>query len=396
MVAVGDAAAWSEADWSARMRADFPYRPGRVYLESAGAGLPVPGAAEAAAEHFRELGRLGAKGQPGWHDRAAQLRDRTGLLLGVPASEVQFFRGTSELLILAAASIRWRPGDEILVLQDDFPSVRLPWAQAEAAGAVMRWVESGDREARTEQLLTAITPRTRVVAVTHVHATTGTRVDLGRLGRACREVDALLLVDGIEALGAVPVDLEHVDVYSAAVFKWLLSGMGLGVGYVSPRAREAMTPASRGYRNPPPSDRLEYMEPPFPLLDVFARTLDYVGELGWPAVHARVDALAASVRHVLAEAGLEIVTPANARAGILSARHADAGGLVDELAARGIDVIHKFGLLRVSPHFYNTHEDVERFAAALGEALAARRQRPRSSSTSAKDVAKRRISSRVL
>src|SRR5690606_33222265 len=143
------------------------------------------------------------------------------------------------------------------------------------------------------------------------------------------------------------------DVYSSAVFKWLLSGMGLGVGYVSPRAREAMTPASRGYRNPPPSDRLEYMEPPFPVVDVFARTLEYVGELGWPAVHARVESLAAAAARALTGAGLDVVTPEHARAGIVSARHGDAEGLVEALAARGFDVMHKFGLFRVSPHFYN-------------------------------------------
>src|SRR5690606_33441949 len=140
-----------------------------------------------------------AKAQPSWLARAAALRVQSGELLGVEASEVQLFRGTSELIILSAASIRWAAGDEIVVARDDFPSVRLPWAQAEAAGAVVRWVDVGEHEARTERLLAAITDRTRVVAVTHVHATTGTRTDIDRLGRACREVDALLIVDGIEA-----------------------------------------------------------------------------------------------------------------------------------------------------------------------------------------------------
>src|SRR5690606_13191850 len=123
-------------------------------------------------------------------------------------------------------------------------------------------------------------------------------------------------------------------------------------------AREAMTPVHRGYRNPPPSDRLEYVEPSFPLLDVLATTLAYIGGLVWPAVHERVATLTAMVAEKVETLGLSIVAPPNARAGIISVPHPDAPGLVEALAERGVDVVHKGGFLRVSPHFYNTREDV--------------------------------------
>ncbi len=356
-------------EWLTRVTDDFPYREGWVYLQSAGAGLAFPGAAEAAGQYYRDVGRLGCDAQPEWHRPFVGARERSARLLGVPEEEVAFFRNTSEVVNLAAHSVAWRPGDEVVVFADDYPCNVLAWSTAEASGVTLRRVRADEPARREELLVEAITPRTRVVSVSHVHPWTGTMLDLDRVGRACREVDALLVVDGIQALGAVPVDLRHVDVYGAGVFKWLMSGFGTAIGVFRERARQQLTPVFRSYGNPAPSTSFSYAAPNFPGLYVLDATLEYLEGLGWPAIHDRVHRLTGEVLTALEGIGVRSITPPHARAGIIAIDVDDSTAVAQALQERRVSASDKEGRLLVSPHFYNTSEDVTRFAESLADVL---------------------------
>lgn len=354
------------------IRTEFPYLAGRAYLNSGGAGLAWRGQSAAAAVYYDEVSAMGADGQRIWMDQGVRTRDRVARMLGLPVEDVSFFRNTTEVINLAANSVDWRTGDEAVVAADDFPSVVWPWVRAEAAGGHLVRVDPGTEAEREDRIVEAITARTRVVAVSHVNTVTGTRLDLDRIGRACREVDALLVVDGIQALGAIPVDFTYVDVYAAGVFKWLLSGFGTGIGVFRERAREKLTPAYRGYRNKPPSSEFAYSDPNYPGLYVLDATLEFLDGVGWPVIHQRVDELTQRVSDAVRSLGIEQITPLEARAGIISFPLGDATSVVAGLLDRGVHVVEKMDRVRVSPHFYNTTEDVDRFAAALAETLPAR------------------------
>lgn len=355
--------------WLQRVREDFPYRDGWIYLQSAGTGLAFPGAAAAAGQYYVDVARLGCDAQALWRVPADSARDHLSRLMGVPTEEVGFFRNTSEVVNLAAHSIDWRPGDEIVVMADEYPCNVLPWAAAERAGATVVSLEPGDAAGRQQQLLDALTPRTRVLSVSHVHPWTGTKLDLTALGQACREVEALFVVDGIQALGATPVDLSYVDVYGAGVFKWLMSGFGTAVGVFRERARSLMSPVFRSYGNPEPSDSFEYAAPNFPGLYVLSAALEYLDELGWDRVFQQVDELAGRAHARLERIGVTPVTPAGARAGIVAIDVDDSTRVADELARRRISVSNRAGRVLVSPHFYNTTEDVDGYVEALNDVL---------------------------
>ena len=352
-------------EWLERAREDFPYLNGRIYLNSAGAGLAWRGQTAAASRYYDGAARMGADGQLLWEEQGARTRERVARLLEVPFEDVGFYRNTSEVINLAANSIVWQAGDEVVVAKDDFPSVQWPWLKAEQAGGKVIRVDPVAEDLREQQLLEALSPRTRVLAVSHVHTVTGTRLDLARLGRACREVGALLVVDGIQAIGAFALDLGYVDVYASSVFKWLLSGFGVGIGVFRERARAMLTPAYRGYRNAPPSSALQYADPSYPGLYVLDATLEYLEQIGWPVIYERVDRLAGRVVDAVAEAGITQVTPVIGRAGIVTIRVGDPVGCADRLRDKAIHVVEKFGLVRISPHFYNTSEEIDRFAEAL-------------------------------
>lgn len=352
-------------EWLQRARQEFPYLEGRIYLNSAGAGLAWRGQTAAAARYYDGAARMGADGQPLWEEQGARTRERVARLLSVPVEDVGFYRNTSEVINLAANSISWQAGDEVVVAEDDFPSVKWPWVKAEEAGGTVIRVYPVAEDLREQRLLDALTPRTRVLAVSHVHTVTGTCLDLTRLGRACREVGALLVVDGIQALGSISVDFTYVDVYASGVFKWLLSGWGVGIGVFRERARAVLTPAYRGYRNAPPSSHMQYADPSYPGLYVLDATLEYLEQIGWPVIYARIDQLASQVEEAVAAVGIPQVTPGNARAGIVTVHIDDAAGCVQRLREKTIHVVEKLGLMRISPHFYNTTAEIDRFAEAL-------------------------------
>lgn len=357
------------AERLAAARGQFPYLQGRAYLNSAGAGLAWRGQALAAAAYWNEIGVQGADAQGEWMAQGERTRERMARVLGVPLEDVGFFRNTTEVLNLAATSATWRAGDEIVVAADDFPSVVWSWTGAEAAGARVVRVEIDAEAEREDRLVDAITSRTRVVAVSHVNTATGTRLNLDRLGRACREVDALLVVDGIQALGAIPLDLEYVDVYASGVFKWLLSGFGTGVGVFRERARAQLTPSFRGYRNKPPSTQFAYSDPNYPGLYVLDATLAFLDDVGWPLIHARVAELTARAADAMRAQGHLTLAPAAASAGIVSVPVGEAASRVTaELRRAGVHVVDKNGNVRISPHFYNTEDDVDRFAEAFAAA----------------------------
>ncbi|KAA9135963.1 aminotransferase class V-fold PLP-dependent enzyme [Microbacterium caowuchunii] len=348
-------------DLLADIEGDFRVREGWVYLQSAGAGLAFPGAADAAGQYFRDVALLGCDAQPQWRVEADGAKQRSAALLNVPADEVGFFRNTSEVLNLAANSMTWHAGDEIVVFADDYPCSLLAWTHATELGASLTMVHPTGPDTREQELLDSITPRTRVVCVSHVHPWTGVTLDLTRIGAACRDVDALFMVDGIQALGAIPVDLTMVDVYAAGVFKWLMSGFGTALGVFRERTRDVLTPIFRSYGNPPPSTSLSYAAPNFPGLYVLKATLRYLEEIGWARIHERVRELTGDLLVGLEGIGVPALTPAALRAGIIAIETADSAYVAAELQKRRVSVSDRAGRTLVSPHFYNSREDIDRF-----------------------------------
>ncbi|MCR2808665.1 MULTISPECIES: aminotransferase class V-fold PLP-dependent enzyme [unclassified Microbacterium] len=359
----------STDEWLQRVRRDFPYRPDWVYLQSAGTGLAFPGAAAAAGQYYLDVAGLGCDAQSLWQRPVSSARERMARLLSVPADEVGFFRNTSEVINIAAHSVAWQPGDTIVGMADEYPCNVLPWEAAQAQGVTVVRIQPDPELDREQQLLDALTPRTRVLSVSHVHPWTGTKVDLTRLGRACREVDALLIVDGIQALGATPVDLSYVDVYGAGMFKWMLSGFGTAVGVFRERARSMLTPIFRSYANPAPSTSFAYAAPNVPGLYVLDATLEYLEDLGWDRIHEQVEDLTGRTIGALRGLGIRPVTPEHARAGIVGFDVPDSTRVAAEMALRNVSVSDKEGRVLVSPYFYNTPAHIDRFAEALADTL---------------------------
>jgi selenocysteine lyase/cysteine desulfurase len=348
-----------------RVRTAFPYvAQGVVYLNTAAAGLSWRGQGTAAAE-FYETKSQGIGGAEEWAAKLSATKAELTTLMDVPPDCIHFVGSTTEALNLVAQSMPLKPGDKVVVARDEFPSVTQAWLSWQSRGVQLVEVPIAEEAARTESLCAAVNRGVRALAVSHIHWRTGTRVDLEQLSARCREFDCRLIVDGVQAIGAVPVQAGSADAYCASVFKWLLSGFGLGFVTLSEQLAGELQPVLRGYNNEPPSRSVRYGHINYPGIYALHGTLEYLRSLGWSAIHARVESLALRTMTALRTRGFEVITPSGAHGGIVSIQHPEASMLVNALARQSIFVEDRGPVVRASPHFYNTEDDIDRFVSAL-------------------------------
>ncbi len=349
-----------------QLRCEFPYLEECVYLNTAAAGLAPSAMGAAAAQFYASAKIKGINGMPIWQAKATEVREEIAALLGVDTRNVIFLSNTAEGMNIVSQSTRLRNGDRLVYMDDEHPNVVNPWLMWEQHGVRIHRVSVEKENCREDCLLNSLGKNVRVLVASHVQWTTGTALNLHRLAAACHAVGALLVVDGVQAIGAVPVDLrDDVDAYCAAVFKWLLAGFGLSVLIVSDWAIDQMEPAFRGAENPPPSKSLHYSHWNYPGIFVLDYALKLMKRVGWSTVFERVQVLRKLLTSGLLIRGYAVVTPSETQTAITSFRVPDAVSAVESLERRGISVAERGGYIRVSPHFYNNERDIERFLAAI-------------------------------
>ena len=348
------------------VRERFPEKPPGAYLDTAAIGLVPRDVAVAVASCYEALGS-GTRGATHWQPVVERATRALASEFGVADNAISFMASAGEAINAIARAIPWRPGDEVLTLTGEFPTVTLPWSEL---GAGVRMVEvaplPGDD--RLGALLAAIGPRTRAVTISHVSSFTGTVVDLDTLGRACARVGALLVCDGAQSAGAIPVNLSFVDFYVATGYKWLLSGFGTALVISKTSSLWQLRPTLLGYGNQAPPPALTYGH--LNLAGVYALEAAAAvrRDVGLEAVAARIATLARGVRAGAMELGFSVAAAPERSAGIISLEGlADVGEAVARLAHAGVSVAERAGYLRISPNFYTADSEIDGLLRALKE-----------------------------
>jgi selenocysteine lyase/cysteine desulfurase len=275
-------------------------------------------------------------------------------------------------------------GGNIVVPAHEFPANRYPWLRAEAVGGPkVRAVEIADGRVDRAALADAIDGDTRVVAVSLVDYMTGFRVNVDAIIEAAG--DALVLVDGIQGLGAVDAGLGGADVFVAGGQKWLRAGFSAGVMAVSPRVFDRLEPTLTGWWSvedgfafevPPPHPALatadRFLEGSPNLLGAVASAaaFDVVDAGGMNEIEAAVLERSGAIVDLARSLGAEVITPWRSdaeRAGIVTFRLAgvSATDAVESLAVAGFVVSERNGWIRVSPHATTPMRVIEAFGDAV-------------------------------
>jgi len=361
-----------------------------VWLNTAHQGaLPVR-AAEAAATAVRWKQAPHCLTGDRFHDIPERLRARLGGLLSVPPDEVILANSSSYGLHLIVEGFPWRQGDEVLLVRGDFPSTTLPWRRLQEEGVRLRFLEPSGGHLQASEVDAAIGRHTRLLCTTWVHSFTGHTVDVTAVGAVCRARGVAFVLNASQGVGARPLrPLElPVDAVTGVGSKWLCGPYGTGFCWLTPAFRDRLrcrrtnwlslyTVADlEGDCTPDLPDHLRARD-----LDLFSTAnffnflpwiaaLEVLESSGLEAIAERDQGLVQRILDGLPRASYRLLSPAAGplRSTLVFLTHRDprrTPGLYARLTDAGIDVSLRRGHLRVSPHLYNTEQDIDRVLEAL-------------------------------
>lgn len=370
------------------LRALFPLSERVVYLNHAAVSPPPLPTTEAVASQIKDVAENGSLHYRSWVAVKERARKLAAEMLGAQeAHQVAFMRNTSDGLSTVANGLRWQRGENIVSFRGEFPSNVYPWLRLrDADGVEVRFSEERDGRVDLEELISLIDEKTRLVAISHVQYASGFRADLERIGRAARAHDALLVVDVIQGMGVLPINVEAelIDAAAGACHKWLLTPEGVGFLYLSDRARERLRPTLVGWTsvaNPEDYDNFEQGwargtlawetgTAPTALIHGLEASLRLLTETGVERIAAHLSELTDYLCERLGNLDYKIVSSRRAgeKSQIVCIRPREGWtplALYAHLKKQGVITAPRANRLRISPHLYNSAEDIDALINAL-------------------------------
>ena len=365
------------------IRAQFPILQRRNYLNSCSLGALSARAEDRLSDFVAKWHDFGASAwYEHWWGLLAELRGRVETMFGAPAGTVALMPSTSACLAAISSSLDWTKRNRIVTTELDFPTLLYHWKVRPDAEMVV--LESHDGiHIDPQQYADAVDERTLAIATSHVFFTTGAIQDLAAIAETARRAGAYSLIDGYQGAGQVPVDLPEsgVDFYTAGPLKWLCGGPGLAylyvrdelIGDLEPRitswfaTRDQFDFNAGEFRYHDDARRFELGTPALGTVHTALGGQEVVDEVGMEVVRARNVELTERLVEGFGEVGfsLRVSGCRETRSAIVLVRHPEPGAAVAALAERGIIVDSRPGVVRVSPHFYNTVEEVEESVYSL-------------------------------
>jgi selenocysteine lyase/cysteine desulfurase len=388
--ATGAAAARAPAASTADVRRAFAFDEDHVPMNAANLCPSPRRVAEAVTRYTAMIDAdCSFQNRDQFNDLRETSRGAVAALLHVDSDEVALVRNTSEANNIISAGLDLGPKDEILLWDQNHPSNNVAWdvRAARSGCAVVRVslpVHPRSVDELLDPFLTALTPRTRVLSVTHISNVSGLKVPIAELGRLCRDRGIHFHIDGAQSWGAADLDLAAIacDSFSASAHKWFMGPKEVGLLYVREAVQADIWPAVISYGwgpdapgNLPGARKFESLgQRDDAALAALADAADLHAALGPAAVEAHMMALATMLKEGLAAAGIPLLTPLEPQysAGVcIAAIPAERRGEIFDALYREYGIIGApTGGLRLCPHLYNTPEHIERAVRGVSQLYA--------------------------
>jgi selenocysteine lyase/cysteine desulfurase len=289
----------------------------------------------------------------------------------------------------AATSLPLQAGDNVLLLEGDYPANIYPWQNLAYRGVLTKWVPQHNGGLDIERLKQRIDKRTRVIALSTAMFATGFRNDIAAVGQLCKERGIFFVVDAIQTLGAFPIDVQacHIDFLAAGSQKWLLSAEGSGFLYCRRELFAELQPGGTYVGASSVVDPLNYLDYNFTLPDNADRfnlgtfnwlgivalnaTLELLHEVGHERIASKVNQLVETLINDLSERGYQFAasTAPEHRSGFVVVQVPEPSETSKQLIAADIIVMPRGPGIRIAPHFYNSFDEVLRVGEALDTAV---------------------------
>jgi selenocysteine lyase/cysteine desulfurase len=365
-----------------RCRARFPIFERQVYVNSCSQGALSDSVRAAYDAYLRDWDDEGAPWEY-WVGQAEKARAVFADLVGADPDEIAVTTSESLGVSALASALDWTQRPKIVISDFEFPTIGQIWHAQESRGAQVVHVPAQGAEIPLEAFDAAIDEQTALVSITAVCYRNGSRLDVDGITRIAHERGALVLLDAYQAVGSYPIDVNELDVdfLGAGVLKYLLGSAGLGFFYCRGELVPTLWPTQTGwfadqdifemdirdYSPSPTARRFESGTPPIPPIYAGVAGIELMQEIGIEETRLHVLGLHGRLYEGVEELGGTIVTPAEPekRGALVCVRSSDAAELVRRLAVDRIVTSSRDGNLRISPHCYNTLEDIEAVLAAL-------------------------------
>jgi len=390
------------------LRRLFPVSQDWIFLDHASIASPPTPVSEAMNAFIDQRSRQAFSEEliQSWQDEVERVRAKVARFVGAQPQEILFTHSTSDGLNLAAQGLPLKEGDRVLISDLEYPANMAPWMNLASRGVNLQVMLNRDGRIEPRDIERALDARAKVLSICSVSPFNGFRVDLESISALCQERGVTLVVDAIQSIGCLrfDVNLPPADLVTWAAYKWLCGPFGLGICYVNENLFRRLRAPQVWWGNVRPCDHADWSDSVYPrtlrarqlsppenaayfegavdcasILGLEA-AIDIWSEVGIDTIEERVlgltDLLVKQVRGL----GVEVVSPRGrmSSSGIVGLRIADATSFVERCGTNHLRVALRGGLLRVSPHCYNTEEDIERLVDLLKEHLASVEQRPMS------------------
>jgi selenocysteine lyase/cysteine desulfurase len=366
----------------ARCRHRFPIFERLVYVNSCSQGALSDAVRAAYLDYLEGWDDRGAPWDY-WVERSEAARGSFARLVNARPDDVAVTTSVSAGVSALASAIDFEARPRIVISDFEFPTIGQIWHAQQARGAEVTIVRGNGPEIPLERFEEAIDERTAIVSVTAVCYRNGARLPVEEIARIAHERGALVLLDAYQAAGTYPLDVESlgVDVLAAGVLKYLLASAGLAFTWIRPGLAEQLVPTQTGwfadrdifemdhtdYSPAPNARRFQAGTPPIPAIYGGIAGMELMQEIGIADTREHVLALTDRLIEGVDALGGIVATPRvhEHRGALVCIASTDAPSLVTTLETEGIVTSERDGNLRVSPHAYNTEEDIDSVIAAL-------------------------------
>jgi cysteine desulfurase/selenocysteine lyase len=327
-----------------------------------------------------------------WFELPVRIRSSLAKMIGAKPEEIAITTGAGTGAAAVAHGLQWKPGDEIMTVQGEFPLQYATWKpMEEREGVRLRTIAPRDWFITADDLIDALTPRTRIVSVSLVRYDDGSLLDAARISAACHAQGTLLLLDVTQACGAMPISVKDLgaDFIVCAGYKWLLGCYGTGFFWIKSEHLDTLRPgpfywtvqntdnySELNFVDPKPSrnakrwDAAEWATYYNFNLSAMAESMDFVLRAGPERVTEHNRRLIEFMFRCLPEDRCVPASPLEAARrgpfGCFTARKPEKTvELYQKLRRENIIVSLREGKIRVSPHFFNCEQDMGRLLSVV-------------------------------
>ncbi len=357
-----------------------------TYLVSHSMGAAPKAAKTALETYWDQWAESGPEAWERWLPQIGEIADRIGDIIGAPAGSVFLAPNVSSLQSALATCLTFDDRrNEVVYEALQFPSLTYIWTEWQRYGAQPRIVPSDDgRTIPTERIIAAITEKTVLAVLSHAYYVSGALCDVRAIQEHCRKTGTLLCVDAYQTTGVYPYDVTEwdLDIVTGGSHKWLCGGAGCGWIYVKPSIRDTFEPAATGWMaharpfrfEPAPMTWAPNMyrwgtgTPTIPGYVVAKAGHDLIREVGVVKIREHNVRLTSKIADLALERDLQVNTPLDPqkRAGWIGIDFSDSERVYHALVEKRVFVDYRPGCgIRVSPHFYTSDEEIDRFFTIL-------------------------------